>query len=57
MTGVRGLILTLKIQCWVGVSSPLLQHVKDLLYSKGNCAQYFVITFIGRESEDYTHTY
>ena len=57
MTGVRGLILTLKIQCWVGVSSPLLQHVKDLLYGKGNCAQYFVITFIGRESEDYTHTY
>ena len=28
---------------------------KDLLYSRGNYTQYFVITFKGKESEEYIH--
>jgi len=30
---------------------------KDLVYSTGHCTQYFIITYKGRESEEYIYTY
>ena len=30
---------------------------KDLVYSTGHCSQYFIITYKGRESEEYIYTY
>ena len=49
---------SLSAQRWKGIGLVCVNlRLFNLLYSTGNYAQYFIITYKGKESEIYMHTY